>query len=128
MSNCHCVECHQLQRTTIGTKSFFGEFLDHARRRAKDGCFPFNLSKEYLSSIWPDDGLCPVLGVEMKPNPKTQGPNSPTLDRLDPTKGYVEGNVAFICAKANTLKNDETNPEVLRRLADWLEKELQRTQ
>lgn len=33
-------------------------------------------------------------------------PNSPSFDRIDPTKGYVNGNVEIISNRANSMKND----------------------
>jgi hypothetical protein len=51
-----------------------------------------------------------------------QHANSPNLDRLDPAKGYVPGNVAVISQKANRIKTDACSSEI-RRVADWLEKQ-----
>jgi len=39
-------------------------------------------------------------------------PNSPSLDRIDPTKGYVKGNVWIISHKANTFKSYATHEEL----------------
>lgn len=64
---------------------------------------------------------CPVLGVELKV--ATGAPcgqfNSPSLDRMDNTLGYVPGNVAVISNRANKLKSDATAEE-LRKVADWV--------
>lgn len=49
------------------------------------------------------------------------GQNSPTLDKLNPTLGYVKGNVAIISHLANSMKQNVTDPAAFRRLADWLE-------
>jgi hypothetical protein len=42
------------------------------------------------------------------------GPNSPSLDRIDPTKGYIRGNVWVISWRANKLKSDSTLEELER--------------
>jgi hypothetical protein len=48
-----------------------------------------------------------------------QSDGSPSLDRIDPKKGYVKGNVAVISYKANRIKQDAT-PEELEAVASWL--------
>lgn len=54
---------------------------------------------------------CPILGIELKKNSSKQ-PNSPSLDRVDNTKGYIPGNVRIISARANSIKNDATIEEL----------------
>jgi hypothetical protein len=55
---------------------------------------------------------CPLLGTPME---------SPSLDRIDSTKGYVKGNVWVISNRANTLKNDATLTE-LKTLVENLQR------
>jgi hypothetical protein len=33
-------------------------------------------------------------------------PNVMTVDRVDPTKGYIEGNIVWCCSLANRMKQD----------------------
>ena len=40
--------------------------------------------------------------------------NCPSLDRIVPKKGYVEGNIAWISNRANVIKNDGTAEEHLK--------------
>jgi hypothetical protein len=49
--------------------------------------------------------------------------NSPTLDRIIPSLGYVRGNVKVISMRANVLKHNASLDE-LKKLVAWLEKEL----
>jgi hypothetical protein len=69
-----------------------------------------------VQRAWPVDGLCPALGVEMK-----DGESAPSLDRIDPSFGYVPGNIAVISKRANTIKTNATTDEV-RRVAEWMGK------
>ena len=52
--------------------------------------------------------VCPVLGIELDWGMNGNQPNSPSLDRIDPTKGYVKGNVMMMSALANRMKQDAT--------------------
>lgn len=63
---------------------------------------------------------CPVLKIPLVASKGTMTANSPTLDRLDPTKGYVVGNVSVISNKANVMKSNATIEEV-RALLQWME-------
>lgn len=57
---------------------------------------------------------CPIFGIKLVPGVGRQSPNSPSLDRIIPKKGYVPGNVQVISWRANSLKKDAN----LRELAD----------
>jgi hypothetical protein len=50
---------------------------------------------------------CPILGLELDYFTE-QGweENSPSFDRIDPSKGYVKDNVAIISMRANRIKNN----------------------
>lgn len=69
---------------------------------------------------------CPILGIPIYKEFKgvgnsNKGPRStsPSLDRIDNTKGYVKGNVHVISNKANVMKNSAT-PEELLQFAYWI--------
>lgn len=55
---------------------------------------------------------CPILGIILKVEEGSSGASSPSLDRIDPTKGYVKGNIWVISHKANTVKSDLTLQEL----------------
>jgi hypothetical protein len=94
------------------------KYLWHcARGRAKKFGIPFDLQPSDI--VVPE--RCPVLGVLMK---QLTGPNTPTIDRIRPSLGYVKGNVAVICRRANAIKNDCVSPAEIRKVADWLETQL----
>lgn len=64
--------------------------------------------------------FCPVFGIQLRKDNKTLEENSPTLDRIDPARGYVKGNVCVISWKANTIKSFGTAEEH-RRIADYID-------
>ena len=90
--------------------------LSRVKSRAKTFGKDFNL--DHSDIVIPDK--CPVLGLTLQPNNTGQGyhPDSPSLDRIDNSKGYVKGNVRVISARANLLKNDATIEELEMVLED----------
>lgn len=92
------------------------QILSRAKYRAKQKGLEFNITKEDI--IIPDK--CPLLGISLTKNKIIQQGNSPSLDRIDSSKGYIKGNVWVISNRANTLKNDATLQE-LKTLVENLE-------
>ncbi len=91
----------------------------HAKQRAEKFKLPFDLTRGYLSSILVDE--CPVFGTKFVfQGAKVAHLQSPTLDRLDPSKGYVRGNVAVISRFANNIKSNATSEQVVR-VAAWMQ-------
>lgn len=86
--------------------------LIEARRRAVKRGLEFDL--EISDIIIPE--ICPVLGIPLfrgyAEGKRTPGPNSPSLDRFDSTKGYTKGNVKVISWQANRIKSDATAREL----------------
>ena len=90
-----------------------------AKSRANLYGLEFNLSSKYVLSITPD--TCPVFDtpfIFMGNNRIT--PESASLDRLNPAKGYVPGNVVVISMKANVIKNAYGSVDIFK-VAKWLE-------
>lgn len=81
------------------------------KSRAKRDGIDFNIDVEDI--VIPTH--CPVLGVELcLYNKGRRGyfPDSPSLDRMVPSLGYIKGNVQVMSARANLLKNDATVDEL----------------
>jgi len=62
--------------------------------------------------------VCPVLRVELDWGMNGRQPNSPSLDRIDSTKGYVKGNVMMMSDLANKMKSNAT-PEQLNQFSRY---------
>jgi hypothetical protein len=86
------------------------EIVRRAKHRAAQKGWDFNLKDEDI--LLPE--RCPILGVLLEMG-KGRGPksNSPTLDRIDSTKGYIAGNVHVISMRANLIKTDANADEIL---------------
>ena len=92
-----------------------------ARCRARDKNLPFDIDLDYVRSIVGENAEyashCPALGMALdwsclRGNGNRPLPNSPSIDRIDPERGYVKGNVWIISYRANTIKNDATHEEL----------------
>lgn len=81
-----------------------------AKQRAKKHSLEFNIEPSDI--IIPK--YCPILEVPIEYGTKDDYEYSPSLDRMDNSKGYIKGNVWIISKKANSMKNSAT-PEELNK-------------
>ena len=89
----------------------------HARSRAKKKNLPFDIDLDYIRSMVPSH--CPIFGMPLewslrRGSEQVPLPNSPSLDRIDPSKGYVKGNVWIISYRANQIKSNASHDELKR--------------
>jgi hypothetical protein len=82
--------------------------VNEAKHRAKKAGVPFSLDKSLL--VCPTH--CPVLGLELLVGREYPKDNHPSLDRVIPSLGYVDGNVIVVSQRANRIKNDATLQEL----------------
>jgi hypothetical protein len=91
-----------------------------AKARSRERELEINIDPAYVKSIWPPDSRCPVFGFKLTTSKRKPGPDSATLDRIDPRMGYVRGNVVVISFKANQIKSSAINPQEIYAVASWL--------
>lgn len=87
--------------------------LCSVRRRAKLRGIPYDLTAKYMASITPTH--CPVLGIPLMrstTNGATQA--SPSIDRIIPDRGYVQGNVIVVSMLANTIRSTATPEQIIQ--------------
>lgn len=91
--------------------------LNASRYRAKQKGLEHNITLEDISI--PE--FCPVLGVRLESNTNnlTAQNNSPSIDRIDNSKGYIKGNVRIISYRANAIKNNATIEE-LQKIINYM--------
>jgi len=72
-----------------------------------------DFTKEYLKEVWDSqDGICPITDwkLVLKTN-KTKKekllPYHASVDRIDPEKGYIKGNIRFVSVMANFALNNK---------------------
>ena len=92
------------------------------RRKVRDGFVHVakDVTPDYLLEIFPKDHRCPIFGIKMEfgGDKKT----SPSMDRINPNKGYERGNIVWISDRANTIKTDANSEQILK-VAKWLKKQ-----
>lgn len=93
--------------------------LREAKRRAKGKDLAFDIRPEDIP--WSD--TCPILRVSLERNKGNVQTNSPTLDRVNSSFGYIRGNVRIISWRANLLKGNLSLEEA-KRLVDYMEGKL----
>ena len=93
-----------------------------ARHRQRDlGHLP-STTPEEIEAVWKEcDGECTLCGITIQiqhPGGRTH-PNAAHLDCVVPSKGYIVGNMTFLCAPCNRMKGAHT-AETATRLAAFL--------
>ena len=114
----HCKKCQTVIDVERRCKRPFETPIHNSRRRAKKAGVPFDLTEEYLESIW--TGVCPVFGTRFDlPGIASRSPQTPSLDKIVPHKGYIQGNVIWISDLANRIKQEATSSQI-QDVATWL--------
>lgn len=87
------------------------ELATRAKRRAKKKGIAFDLTSTFLMRMWDAQSqTCAITSIPLIiPQERTGGkasPFSPSIDKIDPAKGYTEDNVRLVCYAANCCLHD----------------------
>jgi hypothetical protein len=91
----------------------------HAKARAKKKGIPFEI--EVSDIVIPE--YCPYLGVKLQVSFNSDARHSPSLDRIDPKKGYTKDNIQVVSRIFNSMKWDSSREELIHFCKSVLEKE-----
>lgn len=93
------------------SRNIVKRMLWNAKKRAKEKNIIFSISEDDI--ILPE--FCPFLGIKLTTSNirGTSRRDVASLDRIDPTKGYVKGNVEVISHLANSMKNNASPEDLL---------------
>jgi hypothetical protein len=109
---CECTTCG-IRRIILNTSLVRGQaccrchaFFRMLETNATCGSrnFEFNITPEYLWSVWrKQNGICALTGKKIYFNTITD--RSASVDRIDSSVGYVEGNIQWVDKDVNIMKN-----------------------
>jgi hypothetical protein len=92
--------------------TYIGQVKSNARRRGLE----YNLSHEYIWNLYiVQNKKCVISGVDIKFGNNYKGIEfTASLDRIDSSKGYIEGNVRWLHKTVNLLKSNYSDEEFLK--------------
>lgn len=100
--------------------SMFLTILSSAKSHAKKKSLEYNLTVEYLHNIYQKQHKsCAISGRKMitRKNTHDRGhgkhPDVMSLDRIDPSKGYIEGNVQLVTWQVNCFKSEFSQEQLI---------------
>lgn len=100
---------------SCGKKKRFGErvddisinFFHNYKRNALSRNIEFTITLEYVATLFRSQkGKCAISGIDIEIKGTPWKGQTGSLDRIDPTKGYIEGNVQWVHKLVNELKWD----------------------
>lgn len=121
----YCKDCDkkariiQKQNLKKDIRRYFNRHIASLRHRAKLNNLPFNLTGDYLYNQYlKQNKTCYWTGKDFDMISQYKDKSRPvdnfiSVDKLDPDKGYVEGNVVLCLWKVNQLKNNLTSSEFI---------------
>jgi hypothetical protein len=97
----------QKRKTYRGTLNY--QLYSRARQRALAKNIDFDINPEDI--IIPE--FCPYLNIKLEVGNKNSYIKSPSIDRIDITKGYIKGNIQIISMLANTMKSSASIEQLI---------------
>lgn len=90
-----------------GYEEMSGWFLSVIKKSAKLRGLEYNLTNKYLWNLFiKQDRKCALSGLPLKFGNMRKAEITASLDRIDNTKGYINGNVQWIHKHINIMKKD----------------------
>ena len=91
--------------------------VNASKQRAKNKNRENTITIEDVKSIYPKDGCCPIFGIKLEFNNAGFRETSPSIDRIDSSKGYTPDNIQIISWKANRIKGYASKQDLEMLLA-----------
>lgn len=107
-------ERYRSQVVSWMNNNFVKAKVDQCKRRAIRKGFDFNITEEYINKMYEhQNGRCKASGVKMTQEVGSYR-GAMSIDRINPDKGYIFGNIQLLCAAVNRMKADMTQGEFIK--------------
>jgi hypothetical protein len=94
----------------VSPKRNIARMVTFAKKRAGG-----NITTDDVFSLWvQSDGCCALSGIKMTWGGGKISPNTLSLDRIDPSRGYFSGNVRLVCHSINAFRQQMSDEDVLK--------------
>lgn len=115
--SCGCYrKSRNKSRLWKGNGELSGDYYSCLRRGAESRGLDFNVSLEYLWNLFLEQkGLCALTNepISLYSHKRNKIRKSASLDRIDSSKGYIEGNVQWVHKHVNIAKHTYSNKEFI---------------
>lgn len=89
--------------------SRFNNIKCNLKTRKKVGKLEFNITPEYIQTLYNKNHFCKLTGSDLTYNPKVKlSDNILSIDRIDSNKGYIENNIQLVHKDVNMMKGSLT--------------------
>lgn len=114
-SSCGCLKHRKGNKNPLwsGFGKISGSLMKSIKSSAKIRSLDFSIDAKFLNSLFDrQNGKCALSGMELiMPEPNKKNAWTASVDRIDSSKGYVEGNVQWVHKKINMMKQDLSDEE-----------------
>jgi hypothetical protein len=116
-----CKKCRKTYRFEI--KQTLDTHIRAILARAKEDRrkLEVGIDLQYLKNLWDaQDGKCAISGLIMDHtrNPRKHNLYNASLDRINSSKGYIIGNVQWLCWMVNRMKGENTTEQLIEICAN----------
>lgn len=108
------------ERSKRRPKNIARSLLQAARRRSLDYQIACELTVDWIVQKI-EQGVCPATGHRFSLEPRS--PWRPSIDRLEPSRGYVPDNCQVVCCIYNFAKHSYQHSDVLELARSLVSKE-----
>jgi len=109
----------KIHQYLVKEDSVFLQILRTANNKCQQRHKDIDIDVKYLKELWDHQrGICPYTGITMtlpehgKDYARQYSLEKASLDRIDSGRGYVKGNVQFVCLAINYAKNNRSDEEM----------------